>query len=174
MHPLDNMKISVIIPVYNAETFIEEAVQSALGQPETGEVILIEDGSTDNSLTVCRELEKASSRVRLLRHPGGGNRGAGPSRNLGILNATYDYIAFLDADDFYLPGRFAAASQIFAQDPLIDGVYGATGIHFETESAREAWRNSPLHRGRMITTMKGRIPPDRLFHALASESGKGV
>ncbi|MCP4668915.1 MAG: hypothetical protein GY849_21465, partial [Deltaproteobacteria bacterium] len=42
------------------------------------------------------------------------------------------------------------------------------------ESAREAWRNSPLHRGRMITTMKGRIPPDRLFHALASESGKGV
>ncbi len=168
------MKISVIIPVFNADGYLEQAVKSALIQPETAEVILIEDGSTDSSLAICEELERQSNKVRLLRHTGGGNRGAGPSRNLGILNAKYDYIAFLDADDFYLPGRFETASRIFAQNPRAEGVYGATGVHFETESARQAWLDSPLHKGQKITTMKELIPPDRLFHALASESGMGV
>ena len=78
------MEVSVIIPVYNAAAYVGQAVRSALEQPETREVILIEDGSQDTSLQVCRELEGAFDSVRLLRHPDGKNLGAGASRNLGI------------------------------------------------------------------------------------------
>jgi len=70
------------------------------------EVILAEDGSSDNSLVVCTALAEANPKVKLFRHPDGKNRGAGATRNLGVLNAQCDLIAFLDADDIYLPKRF--------------------------------------------------------------------
>ena len=65
------MNISVIIPVYNAAKFVEEAVESALAQPETSEVILVEDGSPDNSFEVCRALTEKYPKVTLMQHPGG-------------------------------------------------------------------------------------------------------
>lgn len=76
------MKVSVVIPVYNAAPFVRDAVESALAQPETGEVILVEDGSLDDSLTVCRALAAENDRVKLYRHPNGENCGAGASRFL--------------------------------------------------------------------------------------------
>jgi len=163
--------VSIIIPVFNATAYINQAVKSALAQPETGEVILIEDGSSDNSLAVCRHLEKLYKKVILLRHAGGKNRGAGASRNLGIVNAKYDYIAFLDADDFYLPERFKAAASIFQRDDRVEGVYEATGIHFEDESARAVWQTNPLHKGRLLTTVDARLPPEKLFDTLVSGAG---
>jgi len=116
------MQISVVIPVYNAAAFVREAVESALAQPETAEVVLVEDGSPDDSLAVCETLAAEYERVHLFRHPNGENRGAGASRNLGILNSRFEYIAFLDADDFYLPGRFSTARAVLAADPTLDGV----------------------------------------------------
>ena len=158
------MHVSVIIPVYNAEKFVHEAVESALAQPETGEVILIEDGSCDNSLKICRELAREFAKVRLLHHSDDKNKGAGASRNVGIVNAKFDYIAFLDADDFFLPGRFSVAKQLFETDPQIDGVYEAVGVHFENEAVERLWR---AERPNMITmtTMTKRVPPDSFFEA---------
>ena len=97
------MEISVVIPVYNAEKYVEDAVRSALRQNQTAEVILVEDNSPDNALKVCERLAKEDPRVRVLRHSDGKNHGAGESRNLGIKNARCDYIAFLDADDYWKP-----------------------------------------------------------------------
>ena len=74
-----DLRISVIIPVYNAAAYVAQAVDSALEQPETGEVILVEDGSQDASLEVCRMLAEENLQVRLYQHPNGGNRVAGPS-----------------------------------------------------------------------------------------------
>lgn len=156
------MLVSVIIPVYNAEKYVREAVESSLGQPETGEVILIEDASPDNSLQVCRELARELAEVRLLRHRDGENHGPGASRNLGIRNARFDYIAFLDADDFFLPGRFSVAKQLFEADPQVEGVYEAVGAHFENEAAERRWRQQ---HSTMLTTMTKRVPPERLFEA---------
>src|SRR5210317_669111 len=96
------MDISVVIPVFNAERYVESAVESALRQSETAEVILVEDNSPDNALEICQRLEAQDPRVRLFRHGDGKNHGAGESRNLGIRNARCDYIAFLDADDYYV------------------------------------------------------------------------
>ena len=119
-------RVSVIIPVYNAEKFIEQAVQSALVLEETGEVILVEDASPDGALAICIRLEKEHDKVKLYRHPNGENRGAGPSRNLGIEKATCEYISFLDADDYYLPNRFSIAKKVFAENADADFTYGAS------------------------------------------------
>jgi glycosyltransferase involved in cell wall biosynthesis len=165
------MKVSVIIPVYNAAAYVQQAVESALAQPETAEIILIEDGSTDNSLDVCRELESRYSIVRLLRHPDGKNHGAAISRNTGLANSLEEYIAFLDADDFYLPDRFSLDADLFDADPTIDGVYGALGEFIESEAARERWGSANRPIGK-FTTMKRRFSPEQLYEALVG-GGKG-
>ena len=107
----EEFRVSVVTPVYNAAEFVTRAVESALAQPETGEVLLIEDNSPDNSLRVCRELAEKHEKVRVLRHPDGGNHGAGASRNLGMQNARFDYIGFVDADNFDLLNRFAKTKE---------------------------------------------------------------
>ena len=164
------MFVSVIIPVYNAEKYVREAVESALEQPETGEVILIEDDSPDNSLQVCKELCREYPKLKLLRHRDRKNHGAGASRNLGILAAKHDYIAFLDADDFFLPGRFTVAKRLFESDPETEGVYEAVGAHFEKEGENRRWVDC---NGPPLKTMIKRVPPNQLFEAQAPVGGSG-
>jgi glycosyltransferase involved in cell wall biosynthesis len=159
------MNVSVIIPVYNAESFVETAVRSALEQPETIEVKLIEDGSDDASLAICERLAEADDRVHLLHHPGNENRGPAASRNLGIMHAEGDIVAFLDADDFFLPGRFERALEILAADEGIDGVYEAVGTRFESTEMRRWWTQ---RRGTELTTMLVSVPPARLLQDLIS------
>jgi glycosyltransferase involved in cell wall biosynthesis len=118
-----DLKVSVIIPVYNAEQYIEEACLSALQQEEVAEVILVEDGSTDNSFDICRQLANKHPRVKLFRHEGNVNKGPSDSRNLGIRQAQYEYIAFLDADDYYFSDRFKTTAQVFLNNPQAGGVY---------------------------------------------------
>lgn len=160
------MHISIIIPVYNASKYVSEAVESALSQPETAEVILIEDGSTDSSLIVCQFLAEKYDKVYLYRHPNGENRGAGASRNVGIKQANCDYVAFLDADDFFLPGRFTNTRQIFQTNSIIDGVYEAVGSIFENEYAKKRWLSNVKMSG--LTTMSIMIAPEDLYQKLIS------
>lgn len=162
--------VSVITPVYNAAEFVTRAVESALAQPETGEVLLIEDNSPDDSLRVCRELAAKYEKVRLFRHPDGGNHGAGASRNLGMKNARFDYIAFLDADDFFLPDRFLVAKKVFQENQNCEGVYEAAGMHIQDEDAHTRWISSGKS-NRQIQTIQHGIPPDKLSIALL-HSGK--
>ena len=157
------MKISVIIPVYNADRYLQRAVVSALEQPEAAEVLLIEDNSSDNSLRICQALESKHSRVRLLRHSDGGNHGAGATRNLGIRSARCNYIAFLDADDYYLPERFTVPRRLFLEHKNIHGVYEAIGVHFYDERSRLKWMQLE---GEYLSTITEKIAPTRLFEYL--------
>lgn len=157
------MKISVIIPVYKAEKYIRKAVESALEQEETGEALLVEDKSPDNSLQICRQLATEFDTVRLLQHPDKKNHGAGASRNLGIKNARYDYIAFLDADDYYLPGRFKRAKEIFENNTHANGVYEAVGIHFYSGEGKKKWR---ARGGSDLTTIRHQVEAENLFEGL--------
>lgn len=151
------MNISVIIPVYNAEKFVTQAVESALQFEEVSEVILIEDQSPDNALEVCRNLEIKHERVKLFQHPDKGNHGAGPTRNLGLEKATGDFIAFLDADDYYLPNRFDAEKELF-KNPEIEGVYGALGVHYYSDKAKEQYYY--IFGDRLTTVYKRHDPKD--------------
>ncbi len=165
-------RISVVIPVYNAAQYVREAVESALAQPETAEVILVEDRSPDGSLAVCEQLAQEYDNVRLLRHPNGENRGAGESRNLGIINARSEYVAFLDADDYYLPGRFTVAARILAENPDVDGVYETIGLHYMNDTAREDWklRGTTSYERGLLGPSKA-VPPENFLEATINREG---
>ena len=141
------LKITVIIPVYKAEAFLKKAVESALQHDEVTEILLIEDASPDNSLQICEELVAKFEKVKLFQHPDKGNHGAGASRNLGLEKASQEFVAFLDADDYYLPNRFEAEKEIFKNEK-IEGVFGAIGTEFLSEKGKiefqEKFKNTEL------------------------------
>ena len=147
-----DFKVSVIIPVYNAELYIEQAVASAVDLAEVGEIILIEDGSKDNSLQICKELVFRFDKIKLLTHENNENKGASESRNLGIRSAIFPFVSFLDADDVYDVSRFRKDKSILATNNTIDGVYSAVGYLDEED-------------GKMFYLRKV-ISPNELFHFL--------
>lgn len=132
--------ISVIIPVYNASEFLEKSVASALPFEEVKEILLIEDCSTDNSLEICMKLTCQYPKVKLFQHADKGNHGAAATRNLGIEMSSCSFIAFLDADDYYLPNRFDVEKEIF-NDPKIDGVFGAISVEYLTEKGKQEFQS---------------------------------
>ena len=165
--------VSVVIPVYNAEKFVARAVASALAQPEVGEVVLVEDQSPDQALAVCKRLAaEQPDRVRLFRHPDGRNHGAGPSRNLGIRQARFPFIAFLDADDYYLPNRFARDAELLLADETLDGAYNALGVEFVDAEGERWWRAQPA-RAR-LTTIWDPPPPEDLFVEMSLLGKRGL
>lgn len=93
--------ISVIIPVYNREEYVEECVRSVLRQSyQNIQLILIDDGSSDRSLEICREMQHCDRRIEVLEGPHGGVSAA---RNLGLESARGEYVFFLDSDDVIHP-----------------------------------------------------------------------
>lgn len=152
--------VSVIIPVYNGGRFIEKAINSALQQTEVDQVIVVDDGSSDETLEVVEQLQSRDSRIQICHHKNKENRGRSASRNLGIKNAAANYIAFLDADDFYLENRFKNDNQIFEEHKEIDGVYNAIGVHFYRES------NPAEEENLRLTTVTDIIESSELFDTL--------
>lgn len=94
-------KVSIIVPIYNVEEYLGKCIESCLCQTFTDyELILVNDGSTDNGLSICCEYEKKNSRIKVLDKPNGGLSDA---RNAGMKIAMSPYIYFLDSDDFIEP-----------------------------------------------------------------------
>ena len=94
-------EVSVIVPVYNAEKTLSRSVESVLAQTELDwELWLVNDGSSDGSLALCREYEAADPRIHVIDKPNGG---VGSARNAGLDAAAGEYVAFLDSDDAYEP-----------------------------------------------------------------------
>ena len=93
--------ISVVIPAYNAEQFLDETLESVLSQTyENWECIIVNDGSTDNTESIAKKWCEKDARFRCFYKE---NSGASDTRNFGIKEARGEYIAFLDADDLYMP-----------------------------------------------------------------------
>ena len=93
------MEISVIIPIYNVENYLNQCVDSVLAQEFTDyEIILVDDGSTDNSPTICDEYAEKYTQIKVIHKTNGGLSDA---RNFGIKEAQGDYLMFLDSDDFW-------------------------------------------------------------------------
>jgi glycosyltransferase involved in cell wall biosynthesis len=120
--------VSVIIIFLNGETFIEEAIQSVFDQTyENWELFLVDDGSTDNSTRIAlRYAEQCPRKVHYLEHPEHQNRGMSATRNLGLSQAKGEYIAFLDADDVWLPNKLEQQVAILRAHPEANVIYGRT------------------------------------------------
>src|SRR5712692_4545848 len=114
--------VSVVIPAYNAGDYIVETLGSALAQTYAHrEIIVIDDGSTDDT---HRRVEPYLRQIRYIRQE---NAGEGGARNTGLRAATGDYLAFLDADDLWLPEKLEVQLQVAARHPesrmiVCDGV----------------------------------------------------
>jgi len=116
--------VSVIMIFRDAEAFIAEAIDSVLAQTFTDwELLLVDDGSVDGSDRVVTDYaQRWSSKIRVLSHPGHENRGMSASRNVGLQAARGRYVAFLDADDVYLPQRLQRHVEILERMPSVDMV----------------------------------------------------
>ncbi len=113
------MKISVVIAAYNASSTLGRAIQSVLAQTRPAdEIIVVDDGSTDSTADTARQF---GSRVRVISQSKGG---ASVARNTGIQNAAGDWIAFLDADDEWLPEKLSLQEEWFKKHPDVDWGYG--------------------------------------------------
>jgi glycosyltransferase involved in cell wall biosynthesis len=124
----DNSIVSIIMIFFNAADFLQDAVESVLAQThEHWELLLIDDGSTDTSTQIARKYAAQYPRkVIYLEHPDHQNRGKGVSRNLGIRHARGEYVAFLDADDIWLPNKLEQQTAILSSYPEAGMLYGDT------------------------------------------------
>ena len=123
---MDNKKISIILPVYNAQSTISRTIESVLRQTyENYELIIINDGSTDNSGNICKEYVKKSKEIHYIEID---NNGVSNARNLGIENSTGDYIMFIDSDDEYYDNTLETIKQ-YIEDSNDLVVFGYNRIH---------------------------------------------
>jgi glycosyltransferase involved in cell wall biosynthesis len=120
--------VSGILIFLNAEAYLREAIESVLAQTRCDwELLLIDDGSKDGSTGVARlYAERFPRRIRYLTHDARANRGKSSSRNLGITEARGEYVAFLDADDLWLPSKLAEQVDRLARHPEAIMLYGPT------------------------------------------------
>lgn len=119
------IKISVIIPVYNAAKYLRKALDSVIAQTlKEIEIICVDDGSTDDSLSILYEYQKMDSRIQVFKHEEK-TEGAAAARNMGLDKATGEYLSILDADDFFesnmLEDALLAATEENADIVLYDG-----------------------------------------------------
>jgi len=122
-NPFNDMapdKISVVIPCFNASRFIAATIDSVLAQKGVElEVIVVDDGSSDGS---ARTVRSAYPEVRVFEQP---NHGVAVARNTGIQQSRHDWIAFVDADDIWLPDKLALQAELLATDPEARMAYTA-------------------------------------------------
>lgn len=98
-------KLSVIVPVYNVEKYLERCIESLLAQTHTDlEILLVDDGSTDSSPEICDAFAEKDARIRVIHQKNGGLSSA---RNAGIDAATGEFLAFLDSDDYLDPSTYS-------------------------------------------------------------------
>lgn len=126
------MKISVIIPIYNSEKYLKDCINSVLKQNYTSfEIILVNDGSNDNSVSICEKFVKCHQNIRLYSQK---NQGVSSARNLGLKKAKGEYIFFLDSDDVMCSNMLASVDPYLKNntDLLIGNI-----IHWNTKRSQK-------------------------------------
>lgn len=162
--------VSVIMIFYNEERFIEEAIESVFAQMyQNWELLLVDDGSTDESTSIARCYEEQyPAKVRYLEHAGHQNQGMSAARNLGIQNAIGEFLAFLDADDVWLPHKLETQVALFAENPEAAMVYGPTQWWYSWTRDPEDNQLDYIHK---LGVSADRLlePPDLLVRFLGEE-----
>ncbi|WP_214714320.1 glycosyltransferase [Exiguobacterium sp. s151] len=142
------IKISVIIPVYNMEKSLEKCLESVLNQSYSNfELILVDDGSSDQSYEICSSLAKKDYRIKVIRTE---NRGSGPARNTGINIACGDYVYFPDADDILAVNTLETLSKIVEKEQFDLLVFGYQCVNSKMELISEKKYKSKIVDGKEI------------------------
>jgi glycosyltransferase involved in cell wall biosynthesis len=155
------MNVSVVIPVYNKAPFLKQAIESARALTEAGEIIVIDDGSIDGSSEIVVAQAAHDPRVRFLHHPGNRKCGISRSRNLGIREARFELISFLDGDDFYYPNRFQHSLSFLRSHTAVDAVFEPVEVVVASNAAQTEW-----NRETFFWPVRGGNDPDRLIYEM--------
>ena len=160
------MKISAVVPMYNAERYIQRCIRSVQNQTyDNWELIVVDDGSVDSSALLVGSMAESDERIRILHQE---NAGPGRARNYGIKESTGDYIVFIDSDDFVDSDYFALLTQrdedvVFIDVKQVTNDGGA--IKNEKMSCYQKWSLDRLIRSQMT----GKIPWGGCRKAIRSE-----
>ncbi len=137
------MLISVIVPCYNYGHLIQDTINSIIAQTYTNwELLVVDDGSADNTMTVVKELAAQDSRIRYIWQS---NAGLASARNKGLQHAKGDYIQFLDADDLIESDKFKFQNELFKNNSQADVVCGSVRY----------FKNGPFDEGDRLFTYWG-------------------
>lgn len=124
-------KVSIIVPVYNAEKYIRETIDCVKAQTyENWELVLVEDGSTDESLCILETVERQDGRIHVIRQENGG---AAKARNHGLSKAAGRFVAYLDADDLWSPDKLEKQLAFMAKK---EAAFSFTGYEFADEKGK--------------------------------------
>jgi glycosyltransferase involved in cell wall biosynthesis len=145
---VNHPRVSIVMPVYNGARFIAEALASVQREPGIeAEIIVVDDGSTDETTRVVSSISERDQRIRLLQCE---HRGVSPTRNVGVTAATGEYVTFLDSDDVCPPGRIARQAKKLASRPDAAAVIGETLLF---EELAENFQPAPGTRHLQILTV---------------------
>jgi glycosyltransferase involved in cell wall biosynthesis len=151
MNP-DKKSVSIIIPCYNYGRYISDTIKSVQAQSHHNwECIIVDDGSTDNTIDIVAAFAAADSRIILRQQK---NQGPSAARNLGLKISRGDFIAFLDADDLFHKDKLNSHLQHFALTPEIDISYGNC-LYFSAEKPGELFANIELTRTEWMPRITG-------------------
>ena len=145
---MPNPKVSIIVPVYNAEKYLERCVNSLRNQTlKDVEIILVDDSSTDSSLEICNQMAKEDLRIKVIHKV---NEGAGFARNAALGIANGEYIGFVDSDDFVELNMFETLydkAVLYSSDLVLSGVLFVDGNMFSEkgECIRKTYFDKDVH-----------------------------
>ena len=135
------VKVSIIIPAYNGDRYIAEAIEGILTQTYSDyEIIVVDDGSTDNTRQI---IQQYGDRIQYLSQT---NQGVAASRNLGLKASQGEYIAFLDQDDVFLPHKLASQATLLDQNPalgIVNSGWQIVNEQGEVQAAVKPWQQIP-------------------------------
>lgn len=141
---MENIKVSIIIPVYNVEKYIDKCINSAVNQTlKDIEIIIIDDGSTDNSINIIKKYEIRYSNIVVVNQS---NKGVSASRNIGLDKAKGEYIYFLDSDD-YINLNLANDLYDLAKKQNLDIIHFDANVVYEDGFYS---KNNPYDRSKVI------------------------
>lgn len=152
-------KVSVIIPVYNLEKYIREAIRSVLDQTfQDFEIIVIDDGSTDRTPEIIGEMAQADNRIIVIHQKNSGKPGA--VRNVGILRASGELITFLDGDDFYFSERLSIMVEVFSKHSNINLVFHEMEVRNEERGIQYGYLKKRHFLSRATSYVDEMVSPD--------------
>ena len=142
------MKISIITTSYNYEEYIKETIESVLAQTYTNwEMIIVDDGSKDNSINTIKEYCEKDKRIKLYQHENGENKGIVESVKLGVEKSTTDWIVFLESDDAILPKYLETKIEVIKKHPDVKFIFNDVNMFGDKERIKEYQKHFIISKG---------------------------
>jgi glycosyltransferase involved in cell wall biosynthesis len=154
-------RFSIVMPAYNAAATIGDAIESVLTQEgfEDWELVITDDGSTDDTLAIARGLAALDPRISVVTQP---NAGAGAAVSAAVARATGDFVVRLDSDDRLLPGFCARMDEVIAAHPGFD-IYAMNAYQVDPRGRRSLFHDGPLFQREFSLTVDGLLDAPMIY-----------